>query len=223
MTVLLVIVTFAAFVLIDYLIHRHSPARLEVGASSAPGSVGRTEPVWVAGYALPEGLSYHRGHTWARVLEGGDVVVGIDDFGSRLLGSPREVALPNHGSWLRQGEPSAALGVDGRKARLLSPVEGEVVAVNPELQTSPGLVKDDPYGRGWLFRVRPADLRTSLRNLLSGRLAHRWIEDARERLDMSLMAFSQSVLQDGGEPAADFVKHLSDEEWRGLVREFLLT
>jgi glycine cleavage system H protein len=221
MTVLLVIATFAAFILVDYFIHRRSPAVVEAPVPATEAS-GR-EPVWVAGYALPDGLSYHRGHTWARPLESGDVVVGVDDFASRLLGLPREVSLPSRGAWLRQGEASVALGAGARRAHLLSPVEGEVVAVNPELRTNPDLVKEDPYGRGWLFKVRPADLKTSLRNLISGRLAHRWIEDARERLDLSLMAFSQSVLQDGGEPAADFVKHLSDEEWRGLVREFLLT
>jgi glycine cleavage system H protein len=221
MTVLLVLVTFGVFILIDYLLHHRVSARA-VAAPEAP-SLAPPEPVWVAGYALPDGLHYHRGHTWARVLEGGDVVVGVDDFASRLVGAPKKVALPARGTWIRQGEGGATLGVDGRSAQLLSPVEGEVVAVNPGVQAQPGLVREDPYGRGWLFRVRPADLKTSLRNLISGRLAHRWIEDARERLDLSLMALSGSVLQDGGEPAADFALHLSDEDWRTLTRDFFLT
>jgi hypothetical protein len=49
------------------------------------------------------------------------------------------------------------------------------------------------------------------------------MEDARERLEWQLMALSGSVLQDGGEPADDFAQHLSPEEWRKLVGEFLLT
>lgn len=221
MTVLLVIATFGTFILVDYFIHRRSPAEVDVGAPAAEPSV--REPVWVAGYEVPDGLHYHPGHTWARVVEGGEVVVGIDDFAGRLLGAPAKVTLPTRGAWLRQGESGAGLAADGRVARVVSPVEGEVVAVNTQLETQPSLAKDDPYGRGWLFRVRPGDLKTSLRNLFSGRLAHRFVEDARERLDIGLMALSQSVLQDGGEPAPGFARHLSDEEWRRLVREFLLT
>jgi glycine cleavage system H protein len=221
MTVLLVIATFAAFILVDYFIHRRAHAAVEIPLPVAESPA--REPVWVAGYEVPDGLHFHPGHTWARVVEGGHVLVGIDDFAGRLLGTPRKVALPSRGAWLRQGEAKVAFIADGREAQVVSPVEGEVVAVNTQLGSHPELAKDDPYGRGWLFKLAPADLKTSFRNLLAGRLAHRWMEDARERLDLGLMAFSQSVLQDGGEPAADFVTHLSDEEWRGLVREFLLT
>jgi hypothetical protein len=54
-------------------------------------------------------------------------------------------------------------------------------------------------------------------------LARRWTEDARERLDLNLVALSGSVLQDGGEPVADFARHLPADDWRRLVHEFLLT
>jgi hypothetical protein len=98
-----------------------------------------------------------------------------------------------------------------------------VVAVNPQLQGNPGLATDDPYGRGWVMKVRASHLTANLRNLLSGRLARRWMEDSREALDLRLMALSGSVLQDGGEPVADFARHLPDEDWKRLVGEFLLT
>jgi len=221
MTVLLVIATFAGFMLVDFFIHRHAHAAVEVPLPVAEPPV--REPVWVAGYEMPDGLHFHPGHTWARVVEGGHVVVGIDDFAGRLLGAARKVALPAPGTWLRQGEAKVSFAVDDRTAQVVSPVEGEVVAVNPQLEAHPELAKDDPYGRGWLFKLAPGDLKTSLRNLLGGRLAHRWMEDSRERLDLGLMALSQSVLQDGGEPAHDFARHISDEEWRRLVHDLLLT
>jgi hypothetical protein len=115
------------------------------------------------------------------------------------------------------------VGANGRDARFVSPVEGEVVAVNTELRANPALATSDPYGRGWVMKVRAPHLAANLRNLLSGRLARRWMEDAREALDLRLMALSGSVLQDGGEPVADFARHLPTEDWRRLVREFLLT
>jgi glycine cleavage system H lipoate-binding protein len=220
MTVLLVILTFAAFILLDYVVHRNRATR--PAAAPAPAS-WLPEPVWVAGYQLPDALHYHPGHTWARVGEDDSVIVGIDDFARRLVGPARSVRTPALGDWLEQGAPAIGLGVDARSAQLVSPVAGEVVEVNPELAKHPELVSDDPYGRGWVFKVRSGHLAANLRNLLSGRLARRWIEDARESLDLRLMALSGSVLQDGGEPVADYARHLPDQDWKRLVGEFLLT
>jgi glycine cleavage system H lipoate-binding protein len=148
--------------------------------------------------------------------------VGLDDFARRLLGPMSAVRLPETGARLEQGEAGAAVRVDGREADLIAPLSGDVLAVNGELAQRPQLAADDPYGRGWLMRVKPASLSADLRNLLSGSLARRFVEDARERLDLRLMALSGSVLHDGGEPAADFALHISGEQWQRLVGELLL-
>lgn len=220
MTVFLVISTLLIFILIDYYTSPAAAATPALPTAEPPP----VEPVWVAGYQLPESLHYHRGHTWARPDGGGGaVVVGIDDFARRLLGSTAKVKPPAVGTWVRQGAPAFSVAVDGRAAEVLSPVEGEVVEVNQALRDQPTLPTADPYGRGWVFKVRPTDLRASLRNLFSGTLARRFTEDARQALDVRLMALSGSVLQDGGEPVADFALHLPPQDWRRLVGDFLLT
>ncbi len=224
MTVLLVLTTFAVFLMVDYFLTRRQPVQVAGPEAHVPVVAPlKLEPAWVAGFQLPEALHYHRGHTWALPEDDGTVRVGLDDFGRRLLGSANGIQTPEPGAWLSQGERGAAVRVDGREAELVSPIEGEVVMVNPELGARPQLVTDDPYGRGWLFKVRPSNLSSNLRNLMSGSLARRFTEDSREALDMRLMALSGSVLQDGGEPVADFALHLPTEEWRRLVGEFLLT
>jgi glycine cleavage system H protein len=222
MTVLLVVLTFLTFVLLDALVSRRSPAAEGAKAVVLPTS-SAPEPVWVAGYQLPEALHYHRGHTWARVVDPDTVEVGLDDFARRLIGSAGSVQLPSAGTWLGQGDKAFGLQSEGRVASLVAPVEGEVAEVNPDLLREPSLATDDPYGRGWVLKLRPSNLARSLRNLMSGSLARRWMEDAREGLDLRLMALSGSVLQDGGEPVADFARHLSAEEWKRLVGDFLLT
>jgi len=222
MTVLLVIMTFAAFILLDLLLSRREEMRDAPARAQVP-MPALAAPVWVAGYQLPEDLHYHRGHTWARVLDDDTVAVGMDDFARRLLGGAERVALPAVGTWLGQGETGFGVGLDGREARFVSPVAGEVVAVNESLRSEPRLATDDPYGRGWFAKLRGGDTVRELRNLLSGSLARRFMEDAREGLDLRLMALSGSVLQDGGEPVADFARHLPDGEWRRLVSDFLLT
>jgi glycine cleavage system H protein len=221
MTVLLVILTFLAFIVLDAIVGRR--AAPEAKAVGVPPLPAEPEPVWVAGYHLPEALHYHRGHTWARAVDPDTVAVGVDDFARRLIGRADEVRLPSAGTWLRQGEKAFGVVSEGRAADLVAPVEGEVTEVNRELLREPSLATDDPYGRGWVLKLRPAHLATSLRNLLSGSLARRWMQDAREGLDLRLMALSGSVLQDGGEPVAGLARHLSAEEWKGLVRDFLLT
>jgi glycine cleavage system H lipoate-binding protein len=221
MTVILVILTFAFFIGIDALMnYRKALAAQRAVPTPTPP---RLEPVWVAGYQVPEGLYYHRGHTWARPLDADTVVVGMDDFARRLIGHGEKVVTPTVGDWLRQGEAAFTVRENGRAASLVSPLEGEVIEVNPELQQKPGLALDDPYGRGWVMKVHARKLGEGLRSLMDGSLAHRFMEDARAALDLRLMALSGSVLQDGGEPVHDFAKHLPDDDWRRLVGEFLLT
>ena len=122
MTVLLVILTFAAFLLMDHLFARRPASARHAHVASAPAVA--PEPVWVAGYQLPESLHYHPGHTWASVQDGDTVAVGMDDFARRLLGPARAVALPEVGTWIEEGEPLFSVGVDGRTARLVAPVTG---------------------------------------------------------------------------------------------------
>jgi glycine cleavage system H lipoate-binding protein len=179
--------------------------------------------VWVAGYQLPDGLHYHKGHTWARVVDSDTVLVGLDDFASKLIGPARKVKAPAQGAWLKQGQKGFQVQVDGRTAGFVSPVEGEVVEVNPQLKDHPDTATADPYGRGWILKMRVGELAVNLRNLFTGKLAQRWMQESRQGLELRLMALSGSVLQDGGEPVADFAMHLPEEDWRRLVEEFLLT
>ncbi len=221
MTVLLVLAFFAFFIGLDYVLSRRRLAR--ESRAQALAQQPALEPAWVAGYQMPESLFYHRGHTWARPLDADTVLVGLDDFARRLIGAPDHLRLPTRGDWLHQGGRAFTVKLDGKGAELVSPVEGEVVEVNREVVEKPALASEDPYGRGWVLRVKAPNLASNLRNLLSGRLARKWMEDSREALELRLMAFSGSVLQDGGEPASDLGRHLTAGDWNRLVNEFFLT
>jgi len=227
MTVTLVLLTFALFVVLDLVLQwrKGLEAPKELHGAARPGVTlpPALAPVWVSGYQLPEELHYHPGHTWARMTAPGTVLVGMDDFARRLVHDADGVDLPEPGRRVRQGEPSAVIASGERRAELVAPVDGEVVAVNQHLVDQPHLATDDPYRRGWLYAVRPSALERNLRNLLNGGLARRWIEDARERLELQLMALSGSVVQDGGEPVSDWARHVSDEDWRRLAADFLRT
>lgn len=221
MTVLLVLAFFAFFIGLDYMLTRQRLAK--EARVHAMASTPALEPSWVAGYQMPESLYYHRGHTWARPLDANTVVVGVDDFARRLVGPAAAVKAPSRGDWLAQGARAFAMKLDGKEAALLSPVEGEVIEVNRELLANPELASQDPYGKGWVMKLKAPHLASNLRNLLSGRIARKWMEDSREALELRLMAFSGSVLQDGGEAASDLGHHLPPAEFERLVNEFFLT
>jgi glycine cleavage system H lipoate-binding protein len=221
MTVLIVLAFFVALITLDYLVTRHRLASEAKALANA--AIPALEPAWVAGYQMPEALYYHRGHTWARPLDADTVLIGLDDFARKLIGAAGGIKAPARGEWLHQGGRAFAMKLDDKEAALVSPVEGEVVDVNRDLAGQPGLAAEDPYGRGWVLKVKAPQLAANLRNLLTGRLARKWMEDSREALELRLMAFSGSVLQDGGEPASDLGHHLPKADWERLAHEFLLT
>lgn len=105
---------------------------------------------------LPENLRYTESHEWAR-FESGWVVVGISDFAQDQLGDIVFVDLPAPGRSFRKGDEFGAVESVKAVSEIYSPVAGEVVAVNTELESAPELVNQDPYGRGWMLRLQPAD------------------------------------------------------------------
>ena len=121
-----------------------------------------------AGFDVARDHYYHHGHTWARVEYGGRVRVGVDDFTARLLGPQEAVQLPGLGEKVEQGAPQATLVRSTHRAKVMSPVDGKVLAVNPKVTRQADLANKDPYGDGWLMVIQPTNLRQNLKNLLFG-------------------------------------------------------
>jgi glycine cleavage system H protein len=106
---------------------------------------------------VPQDLRYTKDHEWARIEADGTVVVGITGHAVEQLGDITMVSLPEPGTALEQGRPFG--DVDSVKAvsELFAPIDGEVVAINGALDDAPESVNEDPYGRGWMLRLRPRD------------------------------------------------------------------
>ncbi len=178
----------------------------------------------VAGFALAPGYYYHRGHTWARVEYGGQVRVGIDDFAARLLGPPEGLELPALGSALNQGEPGVELRRGGHRAGMLSPVQGIVVAVNPNLRHRPGLANHSPYASGWCLILQPTRLTRDLRSLLFGTQTEGWLDHEAGRLAELLDRESgYRLAATGGRVVEDIYGSVEGLDWDELVQGFLLT
>lgn len=177
----------------------------------------------VLGFQVPvEHYYLHQGHTWV-VLEGENRVrVGLDDFSQKLLGTAQEVKLPEIGKVYYKDHLCMALIREGNKASFEAPVDGAIEEINPEVQRNPSIIHDDPYGEGWLFTVKPVNLRRNLENLLSGEDAVIWMEKESYRL-LTLMETRIGVtLPDGGDIVDDVYGNYQQLGWKLLVQEFFL-
>jgi glycine cleavage system H protein len=104
----------------------------------------------------PGNLKYTKEHEWIRV-EGDNAYVGITDFAQSELGEIVFVEVETIGESLKAGEVFGTVEAVKTVSELFIPVDGEVLELNPELETTPELINDDPYGKGWLVKISIAD------------------------------------------------------------------
>ena len=102
---------------------------------------------------VPSDLRYNSSHKWVR-LEGDIATVGISDHAQEELTDVVFVELPLVGREVDAGDPTAVVESVKAASDIYAPIGGEVVEVNLEVEADPALVNTDPYGRGWIFKVR---------------------------------------------------------------------
>jgi glycine cleavage system H protein len=112
---------------------------------------------------IPEDLMYTKTHEWIRLL-GQEAVIGITHFAQESLGDLTFIELPAVGDVLTRGQEMGTVESVKAASEIYSPVAGEVVAVNEDLESNPGLVNEDPYGQGWMVKVALAEQPEDLLN-----------------------------------------------------------
>lgn len=102
---------------------------------------------------IPTDLRYATSHEWVR-LEGEIATVGISDHAQEELTDVVFVELPPIGKVVDAGDPTAVVESVKAASDIYAPLGGEIVEINPDVEADPALVNTDPYGKGWLFKVR---------------------------------------------------------------------
>lgn len=105
---------------------------------------------------IPENLSYTKDHDWVKV-DGDTVIVGVTDFAQSELGDIVFVEVETEGETLDKEEVFGSIEAVKTVSDLFMPVSGEVVAFNEELEANPELVNSDPYGDGWIIKIKCSD------------------------------------------------------------------
>jgi glycine cleavage system H protein len=128
----------------------------------------------IQGYQMPEELYYEQNHYWVRV-EDDILVMGMDDFAQKMAGYIVYVQLPFEGKKLKAGKKFAQVESGKWLGKVYAPVNGELLESNEALEAEPSLINQDCYGKGWMFKIRPADM-DELSNLIHDTAAiEKWV------------------------------------------------
>lgn len=224
MTVILVLLTFVTFLLIDHFYSRKRAVILPaLQVAPVKSATPRPQPGMVGGFQVPDNLRYHPGHTWALSESPSLVRVGMDDFASKLTGKAERISLPQRGQWIRQGQKICTIHRDGASVDMVSPIEGSIADINDAVVQDARLALRDPYGEGWLITVQSPDAKTNFRNLLGGGLARWWTEESASRLHRRLPTPLGALAQDGGVAIENVGAQIADRDWAQVAKEFFLS
>lgn len=127
-------------------------------------------------YQTPADLSYATSHEWVRV-DGDEVTIGITDYAQHALGDVVFAELPDVGRTLRVGEPFGVVESVKAASDVYAPVSGEVLAINDALINAPETLNTDPYGEGWMLKLKPSDLEGERAKLLDATRYEQHVED----------------------------------------------
>lgn len=110
---------------------------------------------------IPADLKYTAEHEWIRAEADGTATIGITDFAQESLGDITFLDLPGVGDAITKGDEFGSVDSVKTTSDLYAPVSGEIVAVNEQLDDKPELVNEDPYGEGWIIKVKLDDAEDS--------------------------------------------------------------
>jgi glycine cleavage system H protein len=125
---------------------------------------------------VPEQLKYTESHEWVSEESDGTVKIGITDHAQAALGDLVFVELPAVGDQIDQGDSCAVVESVKAASDIYSPLAGEVVAINEDLENDPAIINSDPYGGGWLFALAPDDT-AGLDDLLDAETYEQQLDD----------------------------------------------
>jgi glycine cleavage system H protein len=145
--------------------------------------------------------------------------VGADALAAMVVGKIDRIELPKAGRWLRQGQKAWSVFQGSAKIDMVSPVEGEIMEVNYEVESNPGLLAQDPYGKGWLMKVSVPDQQSVERNLMPEALVRPWMKEA-VRSVRARQGAGGAVMVAGGKTISATVDASSRA---ALVKEVFLT
>jgi len=179
--------------------------------------------------SIPQGIFYSKNHTWAFLEKSGTARVGLNDFLIHATGEIRVTGLKPSGTVITKGELLAAIAQTGKRLNIFSPVSGVIITSNSTLIDEPGIINEDPYGNGWVYKIKPSDWKAETSSYYLAEEAVAWFKNELSRF-RDFLAHSAGIhspegsviiLQDGGEICDNPLRELPEEVWKDFQKSFL--
>ena len=132
--------------------------------------------VSIEGYDFPDELYYHKDHAWAKVEADKTIRVGMNDFYQKSAGDTTYIDLPFEGDEVSQGETCGKIQSAKWVGKFVSPVSGEILEVNEELEDDCTLINKSPYDKGWIMALKPSNFDEELKSLYHGNKVESWVK-----------------------------------------------
>jgi len=179
---------------------------------------------------IPQGLFYNPNHAWTHLDESGTAKVGMDDFLQHVVGEIKFANLKNPGETIKKGDLLTEIVQNGKRLQVFSPISGKIINTNVILSKNPELVNEDPYGKGWIYQIKPANWMAETSSCYLADEATHWTTRELERFKDFLTGWSMRksstepsmvLLQDGGELRDNILSELPDDVWKDFQNQFL--
>jgi glycine cleavage system H protein len=178
---------------------------------------------------IPQGLYFSKNHTWTHLGRSGSATVGLDDLLLRITGTVNINHLKSPGDMIHKGDLLTEIDQNGKTLRIFSPISGKILKSNDLLKVNPQLSCEDPYGKGWIYKIKPTNWSAETSAYYLAEDAIQWSKTELGRVK-DFMALTMTkykpdpfspVLQDGGELCNGALSELPNEIWQDFQQEFL--
>jgi glycine cleavage system H protein len=178
---------------------------------------------------VPQGLFYSKNHTWTHLEKSGEAKVGLDDLLLHITGEVKFSNLKNPGETINKGDLLAEITQNEKLLSIFSPISGKIVNTNSSLNQHSEMVTAEPYGIGWIYKIKPSDWKAETKAYYLAEEATSWskmeLERFKDFLAESMMKYSPEtsalVLQDGGELRDNILSEMPEEVWKDFQKSFL--
>jgi glycine cleavage system H protein len=179
---------------------------------------------------IPQGIFYNKNHTWTFLEKSGSAKVGLDDLLLHITGNVDIKNLKTRNEEIKKGELLAELDQNGKSLKIYSPISGKILTANENLKENKQLLNQDPYGKGWIYEIKPSNWVTETSTWYFAEEAQTWMKSELDRyksfLSMNFRKYSPeseslTILQDGGELSENSLSELPNEMWQEFQKEFL--
>jgi len=204
-------------------------AKRKIRSIPVPGAVVDAHPLNEGTVNVMKGVYFDKSHTWSYMEKDGNVRIGIDDFLQHVTGTLTKIKFKEPGDHVRRGEKIFTIIRNGKQIDIHSPISGIIRERNVSLIEDSSAINREPFGDGWVYLIEPVNWEKEIRFMFMSEKYQEWIKDEilrlREFFGIVLRpgkpAYSQVILQDGGELVDNVLSDMEPEVWEEFQRNFI--